>query len=224
MNPKVSIIMSVYNAELTVKKSIQSLLNQSFKDFELLIIDDNSSDNSYKILNSFKDKRIKIFKNVENIGLTKSLNKLIDIAEAPIIARQDADDTSKFNRIEIQYNYLTKHSYDFCVTRARTISKYRKIPGLSYYLPYKFIVKFKNPFIHGTFMIKKQLLVEVGKYDESFKYSQDYKLISDLIRKGVKIKKLLNVFYYLNTENNISTVHRKEQLVFANKVKKEFKR
>ena len=147
--------MSVYNAELSVGKSIKSILDQSFKNFEFLIIDDCSTDNSYEIMKEFNDQRIKIIKNKKNIGLTKSLNKLIDMSNAPIIARQDADDFSKPNRIEKQYYYLIKKNYDFCVARAETLNFNKKIPGLNYYLPYKIIMKFKNPFIHGTFMIKK---------------------------------------------------------------------
>ena len=222
MNPKVSIIMSVYNAELSVVKSIKSILNQSFKNFEFLIIDDCSTDNSFEIMKEFNDQRIKIIRNKKNIGLTKSLNKLIDMSNAPIIARQDADDFSKPKRIEKQYDYLIKQNYDFCVTRAEILNFNRKLPGLSYYLPYKIIMKFKNPFIHGTFMIKKNVLIDIGKYDENFKYAQDYKLIASLVDKDVKIKKLFEALYVLNTENNISNIYRKEQQIYANKVKKFF--
>ena len=113
--------MSVYNAELSVGKSIKSILDQSFKNFEFLIIDDCSTDNSYEIMKEFNDQRIKIIKNKKNIGLTKSLNKLIDMSNA-IIARQDADDFSKPNGIEKQYYYLIKKNYDFCVARAETLN------------------------------------------------------------------------------------------------------
>jgi len=222
VNPKVSIIMSVYNAELFVVKSIKSILDQSFKNFEFLIIDDCSTDNSYEIMKEINDQRIKIIKNKKNIGLTKSLNKLIDMSNAPIIARQDADDFSKTNRIEKQYDYLIKKNYDFCVARAETLNFNKKIPGLSYYLPYKIIMKFKNPFIHGTFMIKKKVLIDIGKYDENFKYAQDYKLIASLVDKDVKIKKLYEALYVLNTENNISNIYKKEQQIYANRVKKIF--
>jgi len=83
-------------------------------------------------------------------------------------------------------------------------------------------MKFKNPFIHGTFMIKKNVLIDIGKYDENFKYAQDYKLIASLVDKDVKIKKLFEALYVLNTENNISNIYRKEQQIYANKVKKFF--
>ena len=86
--------MSVFNNELSLKSSIESILNQSYKDFEFLIMDDCSTDNSHNILKDYesRDSRIKVFRNSENIGLTKSLNILIEKSQRDFIARQDGDD------------------------------------------------------------------------------------------------------------------------------------
>jgi len=94
------------------------------------------------------------------------------------------------------------------------------MPRLSYYLPKKAVLKFKNPFVHGTLMIKKQIFNNVGSYDERFYYSQDYKLMSDLTRANYKVKILKEVHYVLNMENNISTNFYKEQMYFAECVRK----
>ena len=222
MSPKVSVIMSAFNAEKSIEKSVQSILDQTFEDFELLIVDDCSTDITSKILNRFSDERIKLFKNKENIGLTKSLNFLINNSKTKFIVRQDADDYSHKRRIEEQYKILIDQNIDFCVTRAQNIQNLKKIPGLSYFLPYKAILKYKNPFIHGTLMIQKKVLLQIGMYDEEFVYAQDYKLFSDLIKSGAKGKKIYKVLYYLNTKNNISSNFKFEQRKYANLVRRNF--
>ena len=108
MNEKVSVIMSVYNSEQTLVNSIESIINQTYSNLEILICDDCSTDDSLKILETYEsqDKRIQIIKNKENIGLTKSLNKLINKATGKYIARQDADDVSLEYRIETLISVL----------------------------------------------------------------------------------------------------------------------
>ena len=96
----------------------------------------------------------------------------------------------------------------------------KKIPRSSHYLPKKIVMKFKNPFIHGTLFIKKSILLDVGKYDENFYYAQDYKLMKTLIDNNYKFKIFRKPLYELNMENNISTNKRSEQNYYANCVKK----
>ena len=90
MKPLISVIMSVYNDSKNIGNSIESILNQDFKDFEFLIMDDGSTDESYEIIDIYsKDTRVKVFKNNENLGLTKSLNILLEASQGTFIARQD---------------------------------------------------------------------------------------------------------------------------------------
>ena len=103
-NPLISVLLSVYNDDKNIQKSIDSILSQSYKNIELLVIDDCSTDNTYKIINDIKDIRVRIFRNKNNQGLTKSLNTLIKESKGQILARQDSDDISLPNRLEIQYN------------------------------------------------------------------------------------------------------------------------
>lgn len=221
-NISVSIIMSVYNGESSLKSAIESVLYQSLTDFEFLIIDDNSEDNSFEIMSSYADKdpRVKVFRNNENLGLTKSLNSLILESKGKYIARQDADDTSFRDRLKVQYIFLESNNYIACSTRALIQNKKRKIPRMSNYLPISLVASFKNPIIHGTLMIEKKSLNLLGNYNENFYYAQDYKLIDTLLKAGMKLKRLNSTLYVLNMENNISTNFKEEQDYFANCVRK----
>ena len=158
--PIISVIMSTYNDEKKVGKSIESILNQTYKNFEFLIVDDFSQDSTLDVLKHYeaKDRRVKIFTNKQNIGLTKSLNKLIFHSKGEYIARQDSDDFSEKNRFKKQINFLIDNEYDACGTRAKAIQSSKKIPGKSFYLPMKLHVKIKNPLIHGTLLINKEVL------------------------------------------------------------------
>lgn len=213
----VTVIMSCYNSQSTVSKAIESILNQTYQNIKLLICDDGSIDETNKVISEYEelDNRVKCYKNVRNIGLTKSLNFLISKANTDYIARQDGDDFSLENRIEMQLNELKKENLDFVTTRAKVISKDRLIPGLSFYLPDSFLMNFKNPFIHGSLLIKKDVLNIVGNYDENFYYAQDYKLFTDLIAKGFKYSTLNYPFYNLNIKDNISNKFIIEQEYYA---------
>ena len=220
---KISVLMSVYNDEKRVSKSIESILNQTFQDFEFLILDDCSTDNTYEICNYYakKNEKIKLMKNHQNLGLTKSLNLLISESNYELIARQDSDDESFKQRLEIQLKIMEKHNLDACTTLA-TIDEIKGTrPFLSHLFPKKLIIKYKNPFIHGSLLIKKRALENVGMYDEKFKFAQDYKLMFDLIRLNHKLKIINQPLYKLNTKDNISTKNIKEQNYYANCVKKE---
>jgi glycosyltransferase EpsE len=219
-NRLISVIMGVYNAEASIKNSIESILGQSYSNIELLILDDGSNDETYEICNATKDKRLKLYRNNKNIGLTKSLNKLISLAGGEFIARQDADDVSRKYRLERQINYLLDNNLDACTTRAEILNSLKKIPGFSYYLPTKLVMKYKNPYIHGTLLIKKNVLEEMKYYDESFYYAQDYKLMSDLIKNQKKVQIMRDDLYILNMDNNISTLKKNEQKYYAECVRK----
>ena len=157
-------------------------------------------------MQNFNDnQKIQIFKNNENIGLTKSLNKLIKKSKGSVIARQDADDTSVPNRLEIQMQTMNLKKLDFCTSRAFIKNSNRLIPNLSYLFPPRVVIKYKNPFIHGTLLIKKSIMLEIGGYDEQFKYAQDYKLFIDLLKMKKKFYFIKMPLYILNMEDNISS-------------------
>ena len=118
MNKKISVIMSVYNDENNVEDAIQSIINQTYQDFELLIMDDCSEDMTGKICKEYEKnfENIKIYKNSKNLGLTKSLNILISKSSGEYIARQDSDDISLRSRFENQIDYIESEKLDGCST------------------------------------------------------------------------------------------------------------
>jgi glycosyltransferase involved in cell wall biosynthesis len=220
-SPLISVLLSVYNDDKNIKMSIESILSQSYKNIEVLVIDDCSKDKTYEILQGIKDSRVKIYRNKDNQGLTKSLNILIKESRGQILARQDSDDISLPTRLEIQFKNLYKYQLDACTTRAYIKNSKRSIPRLSHLLPVSFVIKYKNPFIHGTLMVRKNAIMDIGMYDENIKYAQDYKLFLELLKKKYKIKILKKKLYILNMENNISSLRKDEQRESFNKIQQE---
>ena len=212
-NELVSVLLSTYNSEETLGESINSLLNQTYKNLEILISDDGSTDSTKEICKKFqlKDERVLFSSNKKNVGLTKSLNNLAQKASGSLIARQDADDISLPYRIEEQIQFMKKKNLDAVTTRSLVKQNNKKRPGISFYIPDKLLINRKNPFIHGTLIIKKNVFQEIGYYDERFYYAQDYKLFYDLLNRGYKVKTLNKALYILNTENNISSENLERQ-------------
>lgn len=216
-SPLVSFIISVYNDEHRITKALESVVTQSYKNIEIRIMDDASTDNTLKKIQHFasENKNVFIYKNKRNIGLTKSLNILLAESEGDYIARQDSDDLSHYNRIKKQIDAFNKYNLDFCSTRALVKDSKKTIPGISFYIPKKLLIKYKNPFVHGTLLIKKNVIKEVGFYNENYYFSQDYKLMIDLVKSGYKFKTLNEKLYTLNLSNNISENFSNEQKYYA---------
>ena len=220
-NALVSVLLSTYNSEESIGESIDSLLSQTYKNLEILISDDGSTDSTKEICKKFqlKDERVLFSSNKKNIGLTKSLNNLAQKASGSLIARHDADDISLPYRIEEQIQFMKKKKLDAVTTRSLVKQNNKKRPGISFYIPDKLLINRKNPFIHGTLIIKKNVFQEIGYYDERFYYAQDYKLFYDLLDKGYKVKTLNKALYILNTENNISSENLERQNYYADCVR-----
>ncbi len=180
MIPKISVIMPVYNSEMFVAKAIESILSQDYNNFEFIIINDGSTDNSYKIITSYNDSRIVVI-NQNNSGVAVSLNRGIAIAKADIIARQDADDISYHDRLSKQLEYLEKNPDIYLLgTNALLVDRNgKKIKALDFNGTdgelKRTILDF-NPFIHGSVMLRKEALRNVGMYREQFALCQSYDL------------------------------------------------
>ena len=218
----ISVIISVFNGENSIAESLHSIQQQSYKSLEILVLDDGSTDSTYKVLQEIakQDKRIILFKNQKNIGLTKSLNFLLSNCKGYFIARQDSDDISKASRLKLQIEFLKKYNLDACTTLAQSIQTGKTLHKKSMYFPQSLVIKYKNPFIHGSLLTKIDTLKSVNFYDERFYYAQDYKLFSDLINKNKKIKIIKKSLYLLNQKNNISSNYYDEQQYYAECVKK----
>ena len=217
LNEKISVLLSIFNNEKTIEFAILSILNQTYENIELLIMDDCSTDSSPIIVEKYLnlDKRVKFYKNKKNIGLTKSLNILLENTDGYYIARQDADDISFLERFEKQLKYINENNLDGCSTRAVIKNSLKITPKKSYYLNKRLVLKIKNPFVHGSLLMKKEVLDKIGGYDNRFYFAQDYKLINDLIKSNYKIGILKTPLYLLNLENNISTNFKNEQKYYS---------
>lgn len=178
--PMISVVMSVYNGEKHVEKAVFSILSQTFSDFEFIIINDGSTDDTQKILESFKDDRITLI-NQENLGLTHALNRAIALTKGKFIARQDADDLSKPLRLEMQLAYMTEHpEVGLLGTRFEHIDENevvvrRGLPPLEN-KALQDRLPLINQFCHTSVLIRREALDKVGAYREYFKYAQDYDL------------------------------------------------
>jgi len=170
MTPQVSVILPVYNAQSYLRESIDSILAQSFKDFELIIINDGSTDASLKIIDSYTDERITLI-NQENAGLPISLNRAIRVAKGQYLARQDADDVSLPDRLAEQVAYLDTHPQcallgtwaDILVETTPT-DRGLNHPHLNGDIQIKLL--FFNCFVHSSVMIRKIALEKSGLYPE----------------------------------------------------------
>ena len=225
MDNLISVIMSVKDGEDTVEEAIQSILNQTYKKFELLVLDDFSSDDTYKLISKYtEDDRVKVYRNDKNLGLTRSLNILAKKSQGDYLARQDADDISLENRFEKQLNFMVRNNFEVSTTKTYINSKEGSVkPRLLYKLPNRISLKIRNPFIHGTLMIRKDSFLSINGYCEDFIFAQDYKLYSDLLNCGIKIKTLNEPLYVLNTFNNLTSKYKNEQNKYMKKVRKNIK-
>jgi len=204
----ISVIMSVYNAEKYLEKAIKSILTQSYHNFEFIIINDKSNDNSSDIISKYadQDQRIKYIENKKNRGLTYSLNKALEFAQGEYIARMDADDISTPDRLEKQANYLKKNkelsligTSAYNIDEKGNIIAERNVP-----LKYEDIKKninLVNPIIHPSVMFRKKDILAIGGYNEKFKKVQDYELWFRIIANGLKVENLADRLLYYRVNN-----------------------
>ena len=166
---KVSVIMAVYNSENTIEASIESIIKQSFCDWELIVCDDGSTDNTYAILQEYQGKyreKILIIKNDKNSKLPFSLNRCLEYATGKYIARMDADDLSDKYRLEKQVDFLDKHpEYDACGTGMVCFDETGIIGERNSVIdPGPHNIGPSVPFFHATIMMKKQVYDDLGGY------------------------------------------------------------
>ena len=195
-DPLVSVLMPVFNAEHFIARSLNSLITQSYQNIEIIVIDDGSTDRTYSLLESIKstDSRIKLFRQ-SNQGLTKSLNTAASYASGDLFARHDADDVSLPDRIRLQVNEFRMKSIDFCCSRTYFYPKSKPSPHLRFYIPRGFSLLFENVFIHGTFMLTRQVFYNLNGYSEEFQFAQDYDFITRFLAAGYSYSYLAQPLY-----------------------------
>lgn len=207
--PEISVLMSVYNGADFLSLAIESILTQTFSDFEFIIVDDASTDATPDVIKQYaaKDARIRVITNEKNLGLTKSLNRGLAFAEGKYIARMDADDIALPERFMTQYWFMEEHPSLGALGSAVEVigEKGRKIGERRLAISYEEIkakMLFNNQFIHSTLFFRADVLKTVGGYNEDFKKSQDYELmfrISDKYPVANLPEKLLQFRFHTNS-------------------------
>jgi glycosyltransferase involved in cell wall biosynthesis len=230
--PKISIIMPVYNGEVFLKKAIESILNQTYRDFELIITYDESSDNSLDIISKYikNDSRIILLKGQKR-GLLKSLNDAIKISSGEYIARMDADDESDSFRLENQLEFIEKNNLDICGGHCLLLDKNGKINGLNVVpISHKMCtlsLLFKVPFAHPSVMIRKRFLDEnFLEYGQSkYQIAEDLDLWLRMHKCGAKFGNVNNVILkYRMLDDSLSRVNNSLVLHDSKSIFKQFRK
>lgn len=184
--PAVTVLMPVYNGEPFLREAIDSILQQTWTDFEFVIVNDGSTDHTREIIRSYTDPRIRVLDQPANAGLAKSLNLGLCAARAPLIARQDADDRSRPERLAAQVEFMRAHrEVALLGTQVRVLNKHGRAsrrPGWERAVTnsaIRFQLLFDNPFIHTSVVFRRDVVwQELGGYDETLRTGQDFDLWS----------------------------------------------
>ncbi|MDI1354701.1 MAG: glycosyltransferase [bacterium] len=186
--PLVSVILPVYNAGEFLKEAIKSILTQSYSNFEFIIINDGSSDDSEKVILSYNDSRVRYISQV-NQGLGATLNTGLSLAKGTFIARQDQDDISHPTRLKKQVDFLELHSNILLLgTRAQIVEKGSQQMKFHNHATHpadlKFDLLFNNPFVHSSVMFRKEVTDLIGVYNPDRNAYEDYDLWSRMASRG----------------------------------------
>ncbi|MBM4299948.1 MAG: glycosyltransferase [Deltaproteobacteria bacterium] len=216
-NPQLSVVMSVFNGEPYLREAVDSVLNQTFEDFEFVIVDDCSTDTSVKTLESYDDPRIVLLYNPTNIGLTRSLNRALSVCRGEIIARQDQDDVSMPSRFNDQLQHLARHpeigvlgtQMEVMDERGEFLERY-ELPVSHAMIAWQLF--FGRSLAHPTVMMRRTWIEKAGGYDVSFPYIEDFELWTRLVAL-TRIENLSSAPYkYRRRSDSISSTKADEQL------------
>ncbi len=233
--PLVTVLMPVYNAEKYLKPAIESILNQTYQNLEILIINDGSTDNSEQIILSYDDPRIRYIKQ-KNVGVGETLRRGVDLAKGYLIRRMDADDVTTSDSIETQVNFLLRHpdvgmvaAQQCHITENGKIAKHKTIPRPEWFNGKKYrILQFEDfqvdktpPVVHGTAMFYRQLALDVGNYRPWFRVAEDYDLWLRIMERK-KIAVLNKCLYNLRIHGSSATSKYRNILKFYDRKAIEF--
>ena len=203
MNKKISVILPVYDSENTLDRCLRSIYNQEFKADELIIVDNNSKDNTKSIINLWnKYLPIKYFKNDRNMGLSFSLRRAINESVGELLLRIDSDDEWESNHIREIIKLSKKKDAVLFSTRSRYLSSDSKIISTSNFLSddsVRKLLMWDNPFVHSAIAFKKSVYLQTIGYSEN-NYAQDYFLFIELLKKGeLAFSEKITVSYFVNS-------------------------
>jgi glycosyltransferase involved in cell wall biosynthesis len=214
LDTPITVLMPVYNASLFLREAIESILNQTYKNFEFIIINDGSTDSSLQIIESFKDPRIKLVNNERNLGIIKTRNKGLQLAKGKYIANMDADDISLPTRLEKQFTFLEKNP-DVAVIASKLvlINQNNDEIGIwpeDYHISDRNEIRKVLPIINcigqPTVMIKNSVMKEIGYNSKYINGIEDWGLWLDILSNNYIIEKLDDVLLRYRIHSNSITV------------------
>ena len=217
MKDKISILLPVFNDEKFIKKAVDSVLNNSYTNYELIIVNDGSSDNSMYVINSIKDERIKVY-NKSNSGLIETLNYGLKKCNNEIIMRMDGDDEIGKDKISIQLSNFSNSNSILLGTGGSIIDNMSKFKSLVN-VPenntsiLKKMRKMQPSIIHASIMFYKDAIIKSGSYDEKFSVSEDYELFYRLSRLGELSNIDIPLYKIRKNEENVSVTKSRTQLL-----------
>tara|TARA_S200000501_G_scaffold354802_1_gene375859 strand:- start:176 stop:1162 length:987 start_codon:yes stop_codon:yes gene_type:complete len=225
LKPKISIILPVFNGAAFIADAINSVLIQTFNDFELIIINDASYDKSKEIILSFKDSRIVYIENITNLGQISSVNQGIKIAKANLVGRIDQDDVFLKEKLELQYEFFKKNkdiavvgTWAAIINEDNNIKKYMSSPTSNNRMLNTLLNS--NPLFHPSVVIRKDILLKMGLYSAEYEYTEDYYLWCRLVLSGYKIANIPKyLLHYREHHNQSSQENRTIQLENALKIR-----
>ncbi|TCB65059.1 glycosyltransferase family 2 protein [Acinetobacter sp. ANC 4178] len=214
----VSVAIPIYNAEKFLSDAIQSVINQSFKEWELILVDDGSTDRSLEIAKEFerKDSRIKVISDGLNLKLPTRLNQIISLSKYEFIARMDADDIMHPDRLRVQYDFLKNNEYDLVSSSLYSIDINNNIVGkriIDSPVTIQSLLRGNNQIAHPTILAKKNWYLR-NMYDEQSERAEDYELwLRSILNKDLKVHVLPEPLLYYREVGNIT----KEKLLLSYK-------
>ena len=227
-NSIITVLMPVYNGESYLQEAIESILSQTFTNFEFLIIDDCSKDNSINIINSFNDKRIKLVINKKNIGQSRTMNLGLMRAKGKYIARIDQDDVSYNNRLESQINVISGLNKTIIGTWAYTIDIESNIIGsIIHPIDNDSILdslSLGSPFTHSSIFAEKKDLILLGGYSEKFKIAMDWDLWIKAASKNIQFCNIPEYLVGLRQHSNQASKDNKGKKTLNSETLKLFKK
>lgn len=223
--PLISVVMPAYNVGKYVMEAVDSILNQTFTNFEFIIIDDGSDDETVNVIKTYTDPRIIFIRNERNMGLIWSLNYGIELSKGTYIARMDADDISRPDRLQKQYVFMEQHS-EISVLGTGFLYMHT---GIKYCQPsdndqIRIKLMSKSSLAHPTVMMRKSDLNNHKlSYDINYPHAEDYRLWVEFALNNLKLANLSEVLLnYRVHETQISTEKGREQEVMTAKIRKEY--
>ena len=216
-SPKVTVLLPVFNGERYLAEAIESVLNQTFQEFELLVFNDGSTDRTSEVVKSYKNSRIRLINNHSNLGLIKTLNRGLKLAKGKYIARMDADDIMLPKRLELQSRYLDTNGH-ICVigswwdniSATGKLLGTTRVPAFDYECAFMLFEKGENPVGHPCVMYRTNIIRKIG-YSPKAEDAEDLDLWFKLIAQGHRLANIPKVLTLYRHHQKQASNHSEKQ-------------